>query len=338
MKDLSTVICGMGIYIPEKMMTSEEVENLVGYKELGVRNGLVKMLTGTAERHYVGENEYCSDLGYKAALEALKDADVDPSEVDALLFCSVTQDFAEPATANVIADKLDVRNAYCFDIKNGCNAFLTGMDLADSLIKTGKAKTVLVVSGEALSRWVKFHYDDVEELKKRTPVTLSIGDGGGAFVLRGEENTECGIQNTFFHTYPELWNNNVMWGGGVIYPREPEKMFIPGTTKNLVDKQMIIGHEYIHNMLEKEQWTLDEVDCIIPSQVAKWIIDKTKQTLNITDDKIVNVINKWGNVGAANIPLATYEARKLGKLKKGSKVIFYGGAVGFNVGCITFKF
>ncbi len=336
---MKSVIKGVGIYLPTQCYSSEEVEDLAGYKKYGIRNGLVKMITGTEKRHYVSEDEHCSDLAYRAALNAMDMAKIEPSSIDAIMFCSVSQDFAEPATANVVADKLDIRNAYAFDIKNGCNAFLTGMDLADSLIKSGKAKNVLIVSGEALSRWVKFDYDDREELLKRSPVTLSIGDGGGAFVVSGENSSDRGLVYSYFRTYSELWNNNVMWGGGVIFPHHPEKMFIPGTTKNLIDKQLLIGADYLKGALTETGWALEDVDCFICSQVAKWISNKTQQELGMDNSsKLIEVIHKWGNVGACNIPLATYEALNTGKIKAGSKVIFYGGAVGFNVGCIAAGF
>lgn len=128
----------------------------------------------------------------------------------------------------MVADKLDIRNAYVFDVKNACNAFMSGVDLADSLIKTGKAETILVTSGEALSKWIRRGFDSKEELMEKAPVTLSMGDAGGAYILQAGENTERGVNKTYFHTFTDMWNNNVVWGGGTMFPRDPDKMFIPG--------------------------------------------------------------------------------------------------------------
>ncbi|MCR4759726.1 MAG: ketoacyl-ACP synthase III [Oscillospiraceae bacterium] len=334
---MRTGIKGMGIYLPEKVMTSEEVEIKAGYERLGVRKGLVRMITGVEERHYAAEDEYSSDLAYQAAKNAMEDAGITADEVDTLIFCSVTQDFAEPATANVIAEKLGLHNAYCFDVKNGCNAFLQGMDIADSLIKTGKAKNVVITSGEALSKWVRFDYDNKDDLMVGSPVTLSLGDGGGAFVI-GQVADDKGIITSFFRTFPELWNNNVMWGGGVRYPREPEKMYIPGTTKPLIDKHLQIGTEFMAQALEKTGWTMDDVDFFASSQAAKWIVKKVSEETGVSPEKRSSVITKWGNAACANLPLVVYEARREGRIKEGSKVVFIGAAVGFNSCVFTIQF
>lgn len=332
---VSSVIAGAGMYVPERVLTSEEVEDLAGYKRLKMRNGFIRMVTGVAERRYAAPDEHCSDIAANAAREALASARMTANDLDAVVFCAVTQDFAEPATASVILDKLGARRAFAFDVKNACNALLSAMDIADSLIRTGKAATVLVVSGEALSRWIKFDYDDVNELRIRTPVTLSLGDGGGAFILTRAMDGARGIRRTAFHTFGELWNNNVMWGGGVIHPRDPEKMYIPGTTKELVDKHVDMGAQFIRRVVEETGWTIDSVALLVGSQVAKWITDRTAAALGLSDEQVVKVLHKWGNVGAANIPLAACEAVRLGRLRQGDRVVFYGGAVGFSVGCIT---
>ncbi len=334
---MRTGIIGMGIYLPENVVSSDEVEEKAGYDRLGVRRGLVKMITGVEERRYSRDDEYSSDLAYEAAKNAIEDANLSSDDIDVLMFCSVTQDFAEPATANVIADKLGLHNAFVFDVKNGCNAFLQGMDIADSLIKTGKARNVVITSGEALSKWVKFDYESKEELMVGSPVTLSLGDGGGAFVI-GEVKEDKGIIRSFFRSFPELWNNNVMWGGGVRYPQDSEKMYIPGTTKPLIDKHLQVGNEFMMKILDETGWDIGEVDFFATSQAAKWINKKVAEDTGVSQDKRSSVITKWGNVACSNLPLVVYEARRQGKIKEGSKVVFIGAAVGFNSCVITIQF
>lgn len=335
---MHSVIKGMGMYLPKNIFSSEEVENMAGYGQHGVRHGLVKMVTGVETRHYVEDNEYSSDLAYKAALNALQNADIEVDEVDTLLFCSVTQDVTEPATANIVASKLGLHNKYIFDVKNGCNAFLTGIDLADSLIKTGKSKTVLVTSGEATSRWVKFNYKNKEELMVGSPVTLSLGDGGGAYVLRGEENTNKGILKTLIKNSPELWEANAMLGGGVRCPQDVDKMYIPGTTKPLLDKHFEIGDVYLKEVLKETGWSKDEVDFFATNQAAKWVTTKACDDNGIPLEKRSSTLTKWGNVAASNIPLVTCEAWANGKIKEGSKVIIMAGAVGFSSCVMSVQF
>lgn len=339
-------ISGVGKYIPERMITTREIEEMSGYEKFGVKYGLCKMLTGCETRYYAAENEYSSDIAAKAALQAMKNAGVEPSDIDALLFCSITQDFAEPATANVVADKLNIRNAYVFDIKNACNAFMSGVDVADSLIRTGKAETILVVSGEALSKWIRRGFDSKEEIMEKAPITLSMGDGGGAFVIQASDDENRGISKTYFHTYSDMWNNNVVWGGGVIYPRDPDKMYIPGTTKQIVDKQREVFAELFPRFKEIFNMSIEDIDCFIPTQVAKWLITNGAKKysemtgIDVTSllDKTVAVIDKYGNMGASNIPVATYDAIESGLLTKGSKAFCMSVGVGISEAMMTFTF
>ncbi len=334
---VKSVISGIGMYLPEQIFSSIEIEERAGYDKFGVKKGLVRMLTGCESRHYVAEGEYSSDLAAKAGKEALKDAGIASSEIDAVLFCSITQDFAEPATVNVVMDKLDIRNAYSFDIKNACNAFISGLDVADSLIKTGKANHVLVVAGEALSRWTKFDYDNKEELLHRAPAALSVGDGGGAFVVSkaGEKDEDRGFVTSLFHTVPALWNNNVIWGGGVVYPKDASYLYIPGTTKALIDTHQNVSRKYIPIVMGRSNWQKEDVDCVLVSQVAKWITKNIREIMGVDKKVMPEIVEKIGNVGAANIPIMACEARRQEIMKKGSKTLILGGAVGANMGVMS---
>lgn len=339
-------ILSVGRYMPERIVTSEEVEEMAHFSKFGVKSGLTKMLTGCETRHFAAEGEYCSDIAARAGLDALERAGVAPSEIDALLFCSVTHDFAEPATANVAADKMGVRNAFVFDIKNACNAFLSGVDVADSLIKTGKAETVLVVSGEAFSRWMKFDYDNKAELMERAPVALSLGDGGGAFLLRASDDQERGINKSYFHTYSEAWNHNVVWGGGVMYPHDADKLYVPGTTKGIADKQKEIYAGILPKIKNIFGMTFADADCIIPTQVAKWVVynvaDMFSAQMGLPAEdfvkKIVSVVDKYGNVGSSNVPIAAYEAIQNGMVREGSKTFCISVGVGISEGIMSATF
>lgn len=331
---MSTWIKGIGGYLPERVVTSEELEEMAGYKDHGVKLGLCKMLTGCASRHWAAKDELCSDIAARAGEIAMKEAGVEPQDVDAILFTSVTQDFVEPATANVVADKLNIRNGFAFDVKNACNAFLSGVDIADSFIATGKAETVLVVSGECLSKWTKLRYDSKEELLQRAPVALSVGDGGGAFLLQKSSDNQRGIHTSWFKTIPEIWNNNVIWGGGVAFPGDPDKMYVPGTTKALTDAAAEAPY-IIPKVLAAAGWTKEDLDYIVPTQVAKWIVAHISKAMDMDLNKFVEIVKDCGNMGASNVPLAAYRAWQDGRLHAGSKILMVGGAVGANIGMMT---
>ena len=333
---MKTLIKGMGMYLPEKTYTSEEIEERAGFSRLGVKKGLVRMLTGCNIRHYAAEDEWCSDIAAKAGLAAIKDANLEPNDIDAVIFGAITRDFAEPATVNRVIEILGIKNCYGFDIFNACNAFIGGVDLADSLIKTGKAENVLVVCGEVLSRWTKFDYTDKEELLMRAPVSLSVGDGGGAFVIsKADDDSKSYIINTKFKTYSELWENGVIWGGGVIYPKSSDKLFVPGTVKKLTDMHKKIAETFIPPVLEQTGWCVNDVDCFLPTQIANWVVKNVRLTLNAREDQFYEVIAETGNVGACNIALTSCMARDAGRIGKGSNIVMVGGAAGMNVGMIT---
>lgn len=333
---MNSRIIGVGRYLPEKIVTTVESEKIADFEKFGVKTGLCKMLTGCEERRHSDSGEYSSDIAAKAARKAIINAKIDKDEIDAVIFCSVSQDFVEPATVNVVMDLLDINRAYGFDVKNACNAFLSGIDIADSLIKTNKAKYVLVVSGEALSKWVSYNFEDKNDMINRAPVTFSIGDGGGAIILGRSDIEGVGIIKGIFETFPKHWDNNVVWGGGVRFPHDSEKMFIPGTTKVIVDEQRNLGKHLLPLLSAEVGWDFTkDIDHYIPTQVAKWINYSMSKELNFPIEKIVQVVEKFGNVGASNIPIALVEIIESGKLKRGDKVLMTGVGVGINIGTIA---
>ncbi len=332
---MQTKISGMGMYLPEQIYTSEEVEEKAGFSRLGAKKGLVRMLTGCETRHYAAEDEWCSDIAAKAGMEAIRDAGMDPQDIDAVIFGAITRDFAEPATVNRVIDILGIKDCYGFDIFNACNAFIGGIDLADSLIKTGKAEHVLVTCGEVLSRWTKFDYTDKEELLMRAPVSLSVGDGGGAFVISGTtDEDDSRIIDTKFRSIANLWEHGVIWGGGVVYPKSSDRLFVPGTVKALTDQHKEVATEFVKPMLEKNHWSVDDVDCFLPTQIANWVVKNARIALNAREDQFYEVIKTTGNVGACNIALTTCMAKEAGKIGQGSRVAMVGGAAGMNIGAI----
>lgn len=334
---ISTMIRVMGKYLPERVYSSEEIEERAGFKRLGIKQGLVRMLTGCETRHFAADDEWCSDLAARAGAEAIADAGLMPSDIDAVIFGAITRDFAEPATVNRVVQILGIPNCFAFDIFNACNAFIGGVDLADSLIKTGKAENVLVVCGAILSRWTKFDYTDKDELLMRAPVSLSVGDGGGAFVVSkvNETDGDSRIIATKFKTISELWEHGIIWGGGVVYPKAADKLFVPGTVKALTDLHPDIAKVLVPDMLKLTCWQLEDVDCFLPTQIASWVVRNARQILGASEEQFFEVIKHTGNVGACNIPLTSCFAKDAGKIKKGSRIMMVGGAAGMNIGLVS---
>lgn len=324
--------------MPERIVSSEEIEERIGFEKFHIRKGMIKIFTGVMLRRYAGEEQQASDMAAMAAQKAIENAGMRPKDIDVLIYTAITQDFAEPATANVVQHKIGATNAVCFDVKNACNAFLNGMDLGDSIIKAGKGKTVLVTAGEVLSRMVRFDYDDPELIKKRC-ATFSVGDGGGAFVLSASD-TENGISRIEFKSLGDYWMHNVIWGGGVMYPRDPDKFCLTGDTNELLRLHFEYTMDFYKNSMEKSGWPTHEIKLVIPSQITKYLAIKTIEKLEISADKLVDILTEFGNIGAASIPVAMCLAVDEGLMQQGqkNKLMLFGAASGLSLGCICVEY
>ena len=331
-----SVVKGVGKYVPEQKLTSEEIEVKAGFDKFGIRKGMIKLFTGVEERYYAADGQQPSDMAAAAGKKAIDEAGIKPEDIDIIIFCAITNDFLEPAIANLVQERLGAKNAQCFDVKNACNAFMNGLDIADSFIKTSKAKCVLVTSGEVISPLLKFNCDSKEEVERRS-TSFSTGDGGGAFVLCAEKDQGRGIRKTAFKSFGELWNNNVNWGGGTMYPHEPDKFYFVGDTKNLVAKGLEAMPLLINETIGELGWTPNSISLLVGAQVAVYITKEMSKRFGIPLDKNVTILPEYGNTGAAGIPMATCEALENGKISSGDQIVFYGAGNGLSIGCICIQ-
>src|SRR5439155_156509 len=171
-------ISGVGAEIPPDVVTSAEVEERAGLKRFGLEPGWLARVTGVRERRIAAPDVLPSQLAVAAATRALADAGIGPLDVDTLIFTGITRDCMKPATANVVADALGAREARVFDLDNACNGMIDGLDVADSLIRTGKARRVLITTGERASWSINWQPQSSEETL-RSVAGLVVGDGGG---------------------------------------------------------------------------------------------------------------------------------------------------------------
>jgi len=153
-------IISIGYYVPEKIVKVKDIEKKLKFKEkLGVPYGILERLTGCREHHEASPDVDASDLAVKASEAAIKQANISVKDIDLIIFAACCQDVTEPATANIIQEKLGATGAHVFDVKNACNSFINSMDIADSLISTGKAKTVLIAAGEVASKYIDWNIE-----------------------------------------------------------------------------------------------------------------------------------------------------------------------------------
>ncbi|MBN1918272.1 MAG: ketoacyl-ACP synthase III [Verrucomicrobia bacterium] len=330
----ATLIAGTGHYVPETVVTTADVDRRLALERNGVGR-MVESLTGVRERRHAPPGANASDMAVNAACQALEHAGRRPDDVDLLIFAACSRDLTEPATANIVQTKLGARNAHVLDIANACNSFLSALDVADAQIATGRARCVLVCTGELLSSVINWDIKDKAELGTGF-AALTLGDGGGAWVLEPARNDGRGLLESVFYSEGQHWELCVVRSGGSISPRhcEPDTYF---TSDPAPLNALAVEHlpRVIHEVLAKTGWTLDDVDLIAPHQVSTTITSELCRILGFPPERVSTTVDRYGNCAAASVPIAFGEALDAGRIGPGSKVLLVGGAAGFSAAAIT---
>jgi 3-oxoacyl-(acyl-carrier-protein) synthase III len=335
---IASVIAGVGKYVPEKVMTSEYIEKTVGFEEkFNMPVGTIEKITGVRERRYVNDAQISSDMAYEASKVALERAGVTPEELDVVIFASASHDIAEPATANILQAKLGAINAHCLDTKNACNSFLNGMDIMDAFMKTGRCRVGLVAAGEVLSKFVNWDIETVDELGLGFSA-FTLGDGGGAIVLKAEDDEGRGIHKTIFRTDGRAWELATIKGGGTLYPFDTSQNYFVSRSADI--NRLAIRHipPIVKSLIMSNGWELGDVDLVVPHQVTRSITERLMRIVGLPLEKAMITLDKYGNTAAASVPMALAEAVENGRVKRGSKVMMVGGASGFSVGVVMVVF
>ena len=330
-----TCFAGVGCYLPQHTITTEDINRRIheatGYE---LTNGLIQRLTGVRTRHYRAEDEQCSDLAVQAALRALDHAGVTVEDVDLLIFAACTQDITEPATANIIQEKLGCHLAQVVDVKNACNSFLNGIDVADSHIQVGKSRCAVVATGETLSLSVDWSINGPEDLKSRI-ASLTLGDAGAAVVLRptapGEDR---GIITSRFRSYGHKWRLATVLGGGSMYRFDQAHGYFRCGTQDLRNAAYELIPGVVEDVLENIGWRAEEIDVICGHQVTAELVGGLAERCGFREESVIVTVTDCGNTAAASVPLCLTRAVESGMLQPGGKALLVGGAAGFSVGVI----
>jgi 3-oxoacyl-[acyl-carrier-protein] synthase-3 len=307
-------------------ISSTEIENRVNSHKNLLPPGIIERLFGIKNRYFALPGVNCSDLAAGAARKIL--AQTDPKTIDCLIFASASSDLIEPATANIVQTKLGL-NCPVLDVKNACNSFVSGMQVASSFIKSGIYKKVLVTNGEILQNAITFNLKDNAELMKRL-ASFTLGDAGAAAVLEATPE-ETGIIYHDMKTLGQYWDLCVIPGGGSMFPQDCSKHYFEGKTSQLRDVFMREKGEMFEKCFTTTGYTRADIDHYFLHQVSKNTTEAMASDLNIPLEKCHCIIEEFGNTAAASIPLSMARAVAAGKLKKGDKVIIIGLAAGISM-------
>lgn len=332
MSQYKTKVLGTGMCVPERVVTNFDLE-----KTIETNDQWIFERTGIKERRICSTigGEYPSDLALNATKQALETAGLQPNDIDMILFASVTPDMKLPNTASILQTKLGIENqCACLDIAAACSGFVYGTNMADSMIKTGMAKTVLVVGSEMLSQ-------EIDWTDRR--ICILFGDGCGVAIYGRAEEGEEGILSSCLGadgTGKEFFQQPI---GGAVTPLTQEHilnrehfMQMKGTEMFKVATRTLASNA--KKVIKDAGLELADVDWVIPHQANLRIIETTAKLLGIPMDKVVVNIDKYGNTSAATVPMAFHEAVMDGRIKRGDLVLFDAFGAGLTHGATLLRY
>ena len=326
MGKITAAITGVGGYVPEYRLTNQILETMIDTNDEWIRTR-----TGVSERRILkGEGLGSSFMGAEAVKNLLQKTGVSPDEIDCVICATVTPDVFFPATANIICDKVGIKNAFSYDISAACSGFLFTLTTATALIESGRYKNVIVVGADKMSSIVD--YTD------RTTCVL-FGDGAGAVLLQPSSD-ENGILDSLLKTDGSGKPFLHMKAGGSERPSSVETVlakehfiFQEGQT---VFKFAVKGMADIsYELMERNNLTGDDIAWLVPHQANLRIIDATANRMGLPKEKVMINIEKYGNTTAATIPLCLWDWES--KLKKGDNIILAAFGGGFTWGATWVK-
>ncbi len=314
-------IIGIGSYLPERIVTNDELS-----KTIDTTHEWIVERTGIAQRHIAAKDELTSDLGAAAAAKALENASIRPDEVDAIFVATVTPDRTMPPTASAIQDKLGIRHAAACDLNAVCSGFLYGLWMANGLIASGQAKTILLVGAETFSR--------ILDWEDRSTCIL-FGDGAGAVVLRAEDG-ETGRGVLACRTFNDgSLRKLIETDGGASLSQHAGVVHMHGREvfRHAVQKMC----DALHDCLNATGLTLSDIDLAVPHQANSRILQAIAARLELPAERMMNTVSQHANTSAASIPLALDAAQQAGMLDSEKIVALQALGSGLSWGAALIK-
>lgn len=317
-------IIGTGGYLPSNVVTNQDLEKLVDTSDQWIRER-----TGIEQRHIAVEGETTVDLAEQASRNAIEAAGIDASEIDLIIFATSTPDKIFPSSACILQARLDIHGCPAFDIQAVCTGFIYALSIAEKFIKTGSARTALVVGAEVFSRILNW--------EDRGTCVL-FGDGAGAVILQADEDT--GILSSHIHADGKY--ENLLWvphgvGDGFDQVKEG-KAFVEMRGNEVFKMAVNTLGRIVDETLAANDMKKSDIDWLVPHQANIRIITATARKLKMSMDQVVVAVNKHGNTSAASVPLALDVAVRDGRIKRGELLLLEAFGGGFTWGSVLVRF
>jgi len=314
-----SVIVGCGAYLPDRVVTNQELA-----ERIDTTDEWIIERTGIRRRHIAAEGETTCDLAQAAGLAALRNADLQADDLDLIVLATATPDNTFPATATEVQARLGLRHGAAFDVHAVCSGFIYALAVADNFLKTGQARTALVIGAETFSR--------ILDWKDRTTCVL-FGDGAGAVVLRREDGApdvaRQGIISTHLHSDGRYKEHLYVDGGpsstqSTGYLRMAGREVFRHAVTNLAG--------VVQEALTANNLTAADVDWVVPHQANQRILDATARKLQLDPARVVSTVSQHANTSAASVPLALTTAVNDGRIERGQLLILEAMGGGFTWG------
>lgn len=329
-------IAGMGKFVPENVVTNDDLSKI-----MDTNDAWIQERTGIKERRHIkkGDGNSTAVMGVKAAEMALERAKISKDDIDLIVFATLSPDYYFPGCGVQVQEMMDIHTCPALDVRNQCSGFIYGLSVADQFIKTGMYKNVLVIGSENHSGGLDFS-------TRGRGVTVIFGDGAGAAVLTRSEKEGQGILSTHLHSEGKhalelslKGPSTNHWVPQIIEENPQEDIpYYPYMNGQFVFKNAVVRFsEVIMEGLKTNNLEVSDIDMLIPHQANLRISQFIQKKFQLTDDKVYNNIQRYGNTTAASIPIALCEAWEEGKIKEGDTVVLAAFGSGFTWGSAVIK-
>ena len=318
-------ISGVGHYVPENVVTNKDLEKLMDTSDEWIRER-----TGIVERRYFQEGvDTTANMAANASRKALKMAGLEASDLDMIVFATLSPDYVFPGSGVLLQRELGIKEIPALDVRNQCSGFVYALSVADQFIKTGMYNNILVVGSE-------IHSSGLDFSTRGRNVSVIFGDGAGAVVLTPSESKDRGILSTHLHADGEFAEElAVLDPGSNKNDRLTHEMIDDGSIYPHMNGNMVFKHavtrfpEVIMEALDKNGYKPEDVDMLVPHQANLRITSYIQQKMGLPSEKVMSNIHKYGNTTAASVPIALSEAVEEGRIKEGDLVCLAAFGSGF---------
>ncbi len=326
-------IMGLGGYVPQNVITNADLE-----KMMDTTDEWIVERTGIRERRWTLGQESGAEMSAKASRQAIEAAGIDPSDIDMIVYATLSPDVTFPGTGCFLQKELGLKEIPCLDIRQQCSGFIYGMSIADNFIRSGMYETILVVGAE-------IHSTGLDKTTRGRDVAVLFGDGAGAAVVGVSTDPSQQVLST--HIHADGSEAEILWLISPASKNEPwvtiedleEGLHFPRMQGRRVFKHAVTRMpQAIMEGLHKNGLTLDDIDMVIPHQANLRINQYVGKMIGLPPEKMHNNIEKLGNTTAATIPLCMLDAVNLGKIKKGDLVCLVAFGAGLTWGSVFLRY